>query len=75
MEQNKSVIPQLDLYFNQIIPVSEERFKLLKLLEFMIIDEEEEDLFSFFSYPVQISVFASDNDCIYCSLEDFSVDE
>jgi hypothetical protein len=75
MDKNKTAIPNVELYFNRMIPVSEARFKLLKLLEFMIIDEEEEDLFSYFGYPVQVSVYDFDADCIYCSLEDFSVDE
>jgi hypothetical protein len=72
MEANKLAIPGLNQYFNKPITISKERYNLLKMLEFMIIDEEEQDVFAHFGYPIQISVYAIENDCLFCRLEDFS---
>ena len=75
MEANKSSIPDLSTYFNQKIPVPEYLFKMLKQMEFMIIDEEEEDIFQHFSYPIQISVHSSDGNHLFCTLEDINCSE
>lgn len=65
-------IPNLNQYFNIPIAISKERYKLLKMLAFMIIDEEEEDVFAHFGYPIQISVYAIEEDRLFCRLEDIS---
>ena len=70
MEDNKDAIVKLEKYFNQKIPIPNYLFKMLKQMEFMIIDEEEEDIYTFFDYPIQISVHSSDEAHLYCMLED-----
>lgn len=70
MEANRASIKELHKYFNKKIPVPLYLFKMLHQMEFMIIDEEEEDIFSYFDYPIQISVHSSDETHLYCMLED-----
>jgi hypothetical protein len=73
MEANKLAIPNLNQYFNIAnCTISKERYNLLKMLAFMIIDEEEQDVFAHFGYPIQISVYAIEEDRLFCRLEDIS---